>query len=336
MQCPTCNADTEVKRSRASDDGSRVVRTRQCKATASHRFETVERRGGHSLDLVCIRQSGSGELAKDPFRKARLLQDVRDSVLKRLNDSQVYEVVNAAVHDLEAHLPELIKPLAQEEQAENPGYVGAIRDTDITDAVERHLRRSPSRIAHVLYALAIRGRSDRRGREGWTNATDVLTWLAEPDNYPDLVVDVPVQRERPVDEWVTGSRPPQPRRVIKRDGVDVDFRIDKFRPGIDRALFGRPELRLHAAGVAQWVLWGVAGQSHVTAAQLGVGVLDALRRVDDIAYLRWSIVHKRIESVAVFVEEVRGLIESPSPQLLITSPARARPEELRGPVRRRG
>jgi transcriptional regulator NrdR family protein len=304
---------------------------RYCKTDSLHRFDTVEQRAGYKLDQVCVRQSGNGELARDPFRKSRVLQDVRASVLKRLSDAQVYEVVNAAVHDLEVHLPQLLGSLSPEEQEARPGYVGAIGDTDIADAVERNLRSSPSSMAHVLYALAIRGRSDRQGRDGWTDAPHVLSWLGKQRNYPELVSDVPEPQERPVDHWVTGSRPPRPRLVIKRNGDLADFRTDKFGPGIQRALLGRPDARLRASGVAQWVLWGLAGQSQVTTAQLGVGVLDALRRVDDIAYLRWCIVFKRIESVAAFVEEVRGLIENPSPKLVINGPSRARPEEMRRP-----
>lgn len=332
MRCPQC--DTEVRRSRTSDDGTQVTRTRYCKADPTlHRFETVEQRAGYKLDQVCVRQSGSGELARKAFSRERVREDVRESVLKRLNNAQVSEVVNAAVHDLEVHLPHLLKPLSPGEQEAWPSHVGAVRDTDIADAVERHLRSSPSSMAHVLYALAIRGRSDRAGRTGWTDAPQVLSWLSEELNYPELVAYVPTpQEDRPEDHWVTGSRPPRPRLVIKRNGDLADFRTDKFGPGIQRALLGRPDARLRASGVAQWVLWGLAGQSQVTTAQLGAGALDALRRVDDIAYLRWCIVFKHIESVATFVEEVRGLIENPSPKLIINGPARARPEEVRRPT----
>lgn len=331
--CPQCGKGTEVRRSTTSTDGAQVTRMRHCKENPTlHRFETVEQRAGYKLNQVCVRRSGSGELAKEPFSKTRLYQDIRASVLKRLTDAQVSEVVNDAVHDLEVHLPQLLKPLRPEEQEARPSYVGAVDDTDIADTVERHLRSSPSSMAHVMYALDIRGRSDRKGRTGWTDASHVLQWLGLELNYPNLVTDLPIpQVDRPVDHWVTGSRPPRPRLVIKRSGERVDFRTDKFGPGIERALRGRHEPRLRASGIAQWVLWGLAGQSQVTTAQLGAGALDALRRVDDVAYMRWCVVFKRIESVATFVEEARGLIENPSPRLVINGPARARPEEVRRP-----
>ena len=59
--------------------------------------------------------------------------------------------------------------------------------------------------------------------------------------------------------------------------------------------------------IGEWVLWGLAGQDEIASTQLAVGVLDCLRRVDDIAYLRWACVAKNIDSVTVFRDEARGL-----------------------------
>ena len=44
VRCPECDAETEVRRSRTSDDGTQVTRTRYCKIHPSlHRFETLEK-----------------------------------------------------------------------------------------------------------------------------------------------------------------------------------------------------------------------------------------------------------------------------------------------------
>lgn len=331
MDCPICSSDTEVRRTRASTDGTRVTRTRYCREDPLHRFDTVEQLAGYRLDAVRIRRSGDQRLAQEPFSKARIVKDVRGCVVKRLNDSQIYEAVNAAVHDLETDLGTLVTPLNSDEQQTYPGCLGAIPDTAITDAVERHLRQSPSRIAHVLYALAIRGRSDSAGRPGWSDASHVLHWLGEDHNYPELATPMPtpMPTERISEEWSVPPSPPRPSSVIKRDGDIVSFRMeDKFDASIKLALLGRTDVKIRSHAVERWVLWGLHGQRQVTAAQLGVGVLDALRRIDDIAYLRWAIIHKRIDSVATFVDEVRGLIEHPSPHLDLR-PTRTRPDLVR-------
>jgi hypothetical protein len=69
------------------------------------------------------------------------------------------------------------------------------------------------------------------------------------------------------------------------------------------------------------------GQDLVSTSQLGVGVLNCLRQIDDIAYLRWATLMKNIESVAAFHAEARALVEHPSPRLKFAGHI-ARPIEL--------
>lgn len=70
------------------------------------------------------------------------------------------------------------------------------------------------------------------------------------------------------------------------------------------------------------------GQRVVLTEQLAASVLECLRRVDDIAYLRWASIAKRMNSVRDFRDEALGLIEQPSPQLAFDPDAlrRIRPE----------
>ena len=61
------------------------------------------------------------------------------------------------------------------------------------------------------------------------------------------------------------------------------------------------------------MLWGLEGQKAGALLQLGSGVLECLRRVDDIAYLRWATHHKHLGSLNAFVNEAWG---RPSTRLL--------------------
>jgi transcriptional regulator NrdR family protein len=66
--------------------------------------------------------------------------------------------------------------------------------------------------------------------------------------------------------------------------------------------------------VAKRVLAELAGQRVVLSSQLGVGALTALRQTDDIAYLQWATVMKKIRTVTAFTNNALGLISDPSPK----------------------
>ena len=54
----------------------------------------------------------------------------------------------------------------------------------------------------------------------------------------------------------------------------------------------------------------------VLSAQLSAGVTSTLRRVDDIAYLRWATVAKNFQSVREIADEAHDLVVRPSPRLV--------------------
>lgn len=180
--------------------------------------------------------------------------------------------------------------------------------------MEARLRSGKNRMLHVLYALSIRGRTDHEGRSGWATASDVLGWLFE--QYEHLKVDLPDPVGRPTDRWYYSRLAPTPRLVIKRDGPPRRFARHQFVASIRRAMLGRPNAREQTECIAEWVLWHIAGPEEVLSSQLMVGVLDCLRRVDDIAYLRWVSIAKGFDSATRFRDEAFALVADPSPRLV--------------------
>lgn len=313
MKCPDCGGGTIVPRSR--NTGDRVIRLRVCRVNSQHRFETIEQRPVARLETVAVRRSGDGKLAVGGFNWDRFVRDVRAAVLKLMTEAEVVDVCTRAQRFLEVQLPFLIRDLTRAEQAERPGLRGWIADADISHAVEQQLRGNKRRIAHVMYALSIRGRADRDGRTGWLSAKDVLHWLYSEPNYPDLRMEDGRGERVPTDAWYPSMATPEPTMVIKRDGRRTRFALPQFESSVRNAMLGRPEAADVSAHVVQWVLFGVQGQTEVHASQLAVGVLDCLRRVDDIAYLRWAAVAKGMSSVTQFRDEARGLLLTPSRRL---------------------
>ena len=89
-------------------------------------------------------------------------------------------------------------------------------------------------------------------------------------------------------------------------------------------MLGRPGTGREHEYIVQWVLWGLAGQTSVHVSQLAIGVLDCLRRVDDIAYLRWAAVAKQMHTVTEVRDEAIALITHPSVNLNFRVEARPR------------
>lgn len=111
------------------------------------------------------------------------------------------------------------------------------------------------------------------------------------------------------------------RSMIKRSGDIRAFGTDQFVNSIGMALVGRHELKVRAALVAAWVLMTLGGQRRVLTSQLSAAVTATLRRVDDIAYLRWATIAKKFTSVREIANEAHDLVVAPSVRLVFDSRA---------------
>ncbi len=97
MNCPFCgNADTQVKDSRPTEDGSAIRRRRFCTA-CSQRFTTVER--VQLRELTVLKSDGRRQL----FDRDKLARSIRTALRKRpVQEERIERVVNGIVRQLEA------------------------------------------------------------------------------------------------------------------------------------------------------------------------------------------------------------------------------------------
>jgi transcriptional repressor NrdR len=98
-------------------------------------------------------------------------------------------------------------------------------------------------------------------------------------------------------------------RIIKRDGTRVNFDEQKLRRGMLRALEKRPVASSAVDEVIariKYRLQGV-GEREIPANQLGEWVMDALRDLDQVAYVRFASVYRSFEDVNAFREEIEKL-----------------------------
>ena len=105
-------------------------------------------------------------------------------------------------------------------------------------------------------------------------------------------------------------------RVVKRDGSRVPFDGRKMRSGILRALEKRPvSTEVIDAALARINRRLVSsGEGEISARQIGELVMDELRGMDQVAYVRFASVYRKFEDVNAFREEIERLERQPTPE----------------------
>jgi transcriptional repressor NrdR len=99
--------------------------------------------------------------------------------------------------------------------------------------------------------------------------------------------------------------------VVKRDGRAEPFDRGKIVAGVLAATKGRHVEPLVAEQIAEQIEDSVRLQgSEVTSAQLGLAVLDRLRTLDEVAYLRFASVYKNFDAAADFHREIELLTKA--------------------------
>jgi transcriptional repressor NrdR len=102
--------------------------------------------------------------------------------------------------------------------------------------------------------------------------------------------------------------------IAKRSGVVEPFDRAKLRAGVERAASGR----LDDAAIDE-VVTGVEEELRTQGAEVGsdrvgVAVLERLRALDPVAYLRFASVYKGFEDLADFEREVGELQKTTAPK----------------------
>ena len=105
-------------------------------------------------------------------------------------------------------------------------------------------------------------------------------------------------------------------RVVKRDGTRVPFDGRKLRSGIMRALEKRPvEMEQIEASIGRINRKLIAsGDREVQSRLIGDLVMEELRALDQVAYVRFASVYREFEDVNAFREEIDRLESQPTPE----------------------
>jgi transcriptional repressor NrdR len=104
--------------------------------------------------------------------------------------------------------------------------------------------------------------------------------------------------------------------VIKRSGEREPFDRAKILSGVRAAAKNRPvdEEILESIVVAIDESMRLLNRD-VTTEEVGVAALDALRNIDDVAYVRFASVYKGFEGTDDFAREIGMLVKTTAPKL---------------------
>ena len=97
--------------------------------------------------------------------------------------------------------------------------------------------------------------------------------------------------------------------VIKRDGSREDFDREKLTRAIRNACRKRPVDAEQIGMLVDDVVDAMANnfEGEVPSAAIGEAVLAHLRKIDQVAYVRFASVYKEIKDVTEFVTEIREM-----------------------------
>jgi len=100
-----------------------------------------------------------------------------------------------------------------------------------------------------------------------------------------------------------------PVMVVKKDGRREVFDLDKIRKGLYRALEKRPVAAKQIEQIARQVEeFVVSSEREVSTKVLGDLIMDRLKKLDKVAYIRFASVYFNYKNAEDFVAELRALL----------------------------
>ena len=105
-----------------------------------------------------------------------------------------------------------------------------------------------------------------------------------------------------------------PYLVVKTDGRREEFNRSKLLMGVMKACEKRPISARDQEGLVEEIeqLLHQKEEREISTREIGGIIMERLRELDPVAYVRFASVYRRFEDIGSFVEEVQSLLEQPS------------------------
>jgi len=123
--------------------------------------------------------------------------------------------------------------------------------------------------------------------------------------------------------FTTYEKIDEPVKVIKKDGSRVPFDPQKIREGLETACWKRPVTPEQINAIVLAVEADIHDHFEVEVPSLYIGerIIEALREVDEVAFVRFASVYREFQDVNDFVEELEPMLRPPNPPTQFSSRA---------------
>ncbi|MBV9123148.1 MAG: transcriptional repressor NrdR [Planctomycetes bacterium] len=125
----------------------------------------------------------------------------------------------------------------------------------------------------------------------------------------------PVRRRRYCEHckrkvWTVEQIEEVPLKVIKKDQSREPFEPEKIRRGLEKACYKRPVSSEQIETIVRQIEDQVQAQYYdeVPSSVLGDLVMEHLRKLDQVAYVRFASVYREFTDVSDFVQEVQPML----------------------------
>ena len=100
-----------------------------------------------------------------------------------------------------------------------------------------------------------------------------------------------------------------PRFVTKKDGSKEIFDKNKIAAGVRRACYKRPVTEEAISALTTEIENELVNslRDEITTAEIGNMVMEKLRKIDEVSYVRFASVYREFKDIETFLEELRGL-----------------------------
>lgn len=101
-----------------------------------------------------------------------------------------------------------------------------------------------------------------------------------------------------------------PYRVVKSDGTRQDFSRQKLLAGLFKACEKRPVSSRSLEEIADRAesMLHVKEDREISTQELGAFIMESLKGLDQVAYVRFASVYRRFEDIDAFMDVLKGLV----------------------------
>lgn len=103
-----------------------------------------------------------------------------------------------------------------------------------------------------------------------------------------------------------------PLMLIKRDGAREPYDRNKLLSGVMKACEKRPVPQARLEQLVDTVEQRLFGtlETEISSQKIGEMVMDELRRVDEVAYVRFASVYRQFKDINTFLDELNTLLKT--------------------------